>query len=312
MALHPICPVILYSELTLNRPLRRPELIPATSSPPFRGSFVQLRSLPGTRLGRSLGSYNRAKYVDKNRETRPIKGKLDETSKVSLRFPFFAWIQGELRERERTLYGEGWRGGRWSEKTSSREVGSEIGRESWCGRGGRGASGSAEERIEIFGEEMETFPNGSRFLFVRAAVSCRPAGWNRAENYVLNWGKEWGREYRTTVAPLCASAGWRRCLIPLGIEVIRSSPPKLWKKYSEGFRPNFFRPVSRNRASPISRRTFAAADRKLSYPFGERSAAAHISRPGGEIYEEPRGIKEIKQSVYLHSLNPLPSASVRR
>lgn len=100
MALHPICPVILYSELTLNRPLRRPELIPATSSPPFRGSFVQLRSLPGTRLGRSLGSYNRAKYVDKNRETRPIKGKLDETSKVSLRFPFFAWIQGELRERE--------------------------------------------------------------------------------------------------------------------------------------------------------------------------------------------------------------------
>lgn len=39
-----------------------------------------------------------------------------------------------------------------------------------------GVEGSAEERIEIFGEEMETFPNGSRFLFVRAAVSCRPAG----------------------------------------------------------------------------------------------------------------------------------------
>lgn len=54
-----------------------------------------------------------------------------------------------------------------------RKSGEKVGVEEWWG--GRGASGSAEERIEIFGEEMETFP-GSRFLFVRAAVSCRPAG----------------------------------------------------------------------------------------------------------------------------------------
>lgn len=98
--------------------------------------------------------------MDKNRETRSIKGKLDETRKVSLDFPFFPVDSRRipLRERERKREEEGDRKRR---RVAKGEVGSEIGRESWRGRGGRGASGSAEERIEIFGEEMETFPNGS-------------------------------------------------------------------------------------------------------------------------------------------------------
>ena len=73
-----------------------------------------------------------------------------------------------------------------------------------------------------------------------------------------------------------------------------------------GFLPQFF---SRNRANFCVEHSA----RKLSYPFGKRSAAHILSAVEvTEIYEEPRGIKEIKQSVYLHSLNPLPSASVRR
>lgn len=191
----------------------------------------------------------------------------------------WSWIGN----RERKLVWKGWSRREWVRGREDRDI--------------RRGDGNFSKRFPV------PVCTSGRFL---------SSGWMKSRGKLRFKLGKGGREYRTTVAPLCASAGWRRCLIPLGIEVIRSSPPKLWKKYSEGFRPNFFRPVSRNRASPISRRTFAAADRKLSYPFGERSAAAHISRPGGEIYEEPRGIKEIKQSVYLHSLNPLPSASVRR
>lgn len=184
--------------------------------------------------------------MDKNRETRSIKGKLDETRKVSLfsRGFEFHW------ERER---------GRSTEKDVEEEVLEvwEIGRESWWWKGW-----SRREWIrggEIFGEEMRNF--SKRFLFVRAAVSCRPAGWNRAENYVLNWlgrrkerekrRKGWGGEYRTTVACFrrLTVAPWFHLA---GIEAIRSSPSKLWEKYLQRggkgmeFLPQFF---SRNRAN---------------------------------------------------------------
>lgn len=70
------------------------------------------------------------------------------------------------REREDVLRRRTSRKKSWKSGKSGEKVGG--------GKSGRGASESAKERSEIFGEEMRNF--SKRFLFVRAAVSCRPAG----------------------------------------------------------------------------------------------------------------------------------------